>query len=372
MKKTKLQKNCNKLEQRIKEQTGWNRSRIFVIVGLIVAIIALGRVNLKKLATKVNPNESKEVNYRRLNRFFQKFIFDKSIMATLMASFISDEEKWTLTLDRTNWKLGKVHINILMLAVAYRGMAVPILWVLLDKKSQQGNSDYKDRIRLLSKFLRLFSVDKIEVLVADREFIGRAWFKWLKKRNIPFAIRIKEGHIVKVGRGQQKVKMLFDHLKVGEHAYYRTRKTIYGYQYLYLVALRLHDEYVVIATNIKQQKALEQYKKRWEIEMLFSAFKKRGFNLEETHMSANQKIDSLISILSIAFVWSHSIGEWLNNKKPIKTLKHGRKEKSIFLYGLEYLAETLLNYEHRLRQLVFIFEYLIERIVLSEIKIDDY
>ena len=44
------------------------------------------------------------------------------------------------------------------------------------------------------------------------------------------------------------------------------------------------------------------YKRRWEIEMLFSAFKKRGFNPKATHMSANEKIDSLIAILSIAFV----------------------------------------------------------------------
>ena len=89
--------------------------------------------------------------------------------------------------------------------------------------------------------------------------------------------------------------------------------------------------------------------------MLFSAFKKRGFNLEETHMSANEKIDSLIAILSLAFVWSHAIGEWLNETKPIKLLKHGYKAKSIFLYGLEYLFETFLHSESRGKQLAFVF-----------------
>jgi len=62
-----------------------------------------------------------------------------------------------------------------------------------------------------------------------------------------------------------------------------------------------------------------------------------------------------MAILSLAFVWSHTIGEWLSDKKPIKTLKHGRKAKSIFLYGLEYLAEVFLNYEHRGRELDFVF-----------------
>ncbi len=49
------------------------------------------------------------------------------------------------------------------------------------------------------------------------------------------------------------------------------------------------------------------------------------------------------------------IGEWLNEKKPIKTLKHGRKAKSIFLYGLEYLARIFLNHEYFSQELKLIF-----------------
>jgi transposase len=350
VKKNKLQKNCNKLELKIKETTGWNKSRIFIIVGLIVSIIRLGRVNLKKIATKINPDENIEVNYRRINRFFQHFRFEKRAMARLMSSFLPNE-RWILTMDRTNWKFGKVHINILMLAVAYKGMAIPIIWILLPKDKKRGNSNYRDRIRILKKFIDIFGVDKIKVLVADREFIGEIWFRWLKKRKVPFVIRIKEGHKIKVGRGEIKVKLLFGSLQENQHSFYRTRKTIYGYQYLSLIAIKLKDEYLILATNIKQEDALGYYKRRWEIETLFSAFKIRGFNLEETHLSENKKIDSLISILSLAFVWCHVIGEWLNDKKPIKTLKHGRKEKSLFLAGFEYLDEIFSHYDVRGKEL---------------------
>ena len=132
MKKTKLQSKCNELELRIKENTRWNKARVFVITGLVVSIITLGRVNLKKIATKLNPKENKEVNYRRLSRFFQYFQFDKNVMAQLMSSFLPNDQ-WVLSMDRTNWKFGKVHINILMLSVAYKGMAIPIVWYLLSK-----------------------------------------------------------------------------------------------------------------------------------------------------------------------------------------------------------------------------------------------
>lgn len=50
-----------------------------------------------------------------------------------------------VVLDRTNWMLGKVHINILYLAVAYKSVCIPLFWVFLEDK-QRGNSDHFDRI----------------------------------------------------------------------------------------------------------------------------------------------------------------------------------------------------------------------------------
>lgn len=177
MKKTKFQIEYRTLELRIKETTGINRARIYIIVGLVIAIIKLGRVNLKKLAPLINPKRSDRTNYRRLNKFFEQFSFDKKVRARLLGSFLPDES-WILTMDRTNWKFGKVNINFLVLGVAYKGMAIPLFWYLLDKK---GNSNHNERSKIIEDFIEVFGLEKIEVLVADREFTGKEWFKWLKK-----------------------------------------------------------------------------------------------------------------------------------------------------------------------------------------------
>ncbi|WP_265578869.1 hypothetical protein [Psychrobacter sanguinis] len=34
--------------------------------------------------------------------------------------------KVTLTIDRTNWKWGKSNLNIFMLGVVYKGIAIPL------------------------------------------------------------------------------------------------------------------------------------------------------------------------------------------------------------------------------------------------------
>ena len=140
------------------------------------------------------------------------------------------------------------------------------------------------------------------------------------------------------------------------------------YENLSIIGLRLKDEYLILVTNLEADNALGFYKRRWEIETLFSAFKLRGFNLEETHMSNPKKLDTLFTILSLAFVWSHTIGEWLNKKEPIRTLKHGRKAKSIFLYGLESLARMFLNHEYFSQELKFIFRLF----HFKDLKIGDY
>jgi hypothetical protein len=98
-------------------------------------------------------------------------------------------DKVQLTLDRTNWKWGKRNINILMLAIVYRGIAIPILWTLLNKR---GNSDTKERIALIQRFIAIFGKDRIVNVFADREFIGEQWFTWLIEQDINFCIRVKK------------------------------------------------------------------------------------------------------------------------------------------------------------------------------------
>ena len=45
-----------------------------------------------------------------------------------------------------------------MLAIVYRGIAIPIVWTLLNKR---GNSDTKERITLIQRFISIFGKDRI-------------------------------------------------------------------------------------------------------------------------------------------------------------------------------------------------------------------
>jgi len=77
--------------------------------------------------------------------------------------------------------------------------------------------------------------------------------------------------------------------------------------------------------------------------VLFANLKSRGFDLEQTHLVHEERIEKLIALLAIALCWAHFVGEWVAQCRPLKIKKHGRQEKSLFRYGLDYLRYILLN-----------------------------
>ena len=95
---------------------------------------------------------------------------------------------WYLALDRTQWQVGDRDVNFLVLAAVTPRFRVPLIWTVLD---DGGCSDTDQRIALMRRYLALFDVATIRLLLADREFVGAEWIEFLDKNRIPFAIRLR-------------------------------------------------------------------------------------------------------------------------------------------------------------------------------------
>ena len=106
----------------------FNLARIKCLSSIILALIEVKTVNLARIAGFCNYQTAITSRYRRLQRFVQQVSFPPSKLAPLLLHImgISPADKLTLILDRTNWKLGKKDCNILYLAVACQGVAIPL------------------------------------------------------------------------------------------------------------------------------------------------------------------------------------------------------------------------------------------------------
>jgi heme O synthase-like polyprenyltransferase len=77
--------------------------------------------------------------------------------------------------------------------------------------------------------------------------------------------------------------------------------------------------------------------------MSFKALKTSEFNIEDTHLTDIERVSKLLSLVLIAFAWVYKAGIYLDTLRPIKIKKHGKKAKSLFKYGLNYIANLLFN-----------------------------
>jgi hypothetical protein len=206
-----------------------------------------------------------------------------------------------------------------------------------------GNSNTDERAALLSRLLAVLPAPRIEALVADREFIGADFFLYLETHEIVYAIRIKENAVVVKGPKHHPIRHPFNALSIGQERHVRKPRWIDGPR-LYLSGRRLSaEEFLIVATRSKRADALRLYQRRWAVEVLFAAFKSRGFDLEATHLTEPRRLETLLALLTLALTWALLVGTWESQKKPIVYKNHGRRAKSLFRTGLDHLQYVLLH-----------------------------
>jgi hypothetical protein len=103
-----------------------------------------------------------------------------------------------IALDRTQWQEN----NILMASAIYLNRALPIFWILLEKK---GASDLREQQIVLRPVIKLFKAHKL-VIIGDREFHSIELAQWLHRQGVKFVVRQKKDTTFRQNR--QKFKSL--------------------------------------------------------------------------------------------------------------------------------------------------------------------
>jgi len=335
----------NQLNENLKS-LGWHGARIKLFGRLICTMLKIQNISYIKLSQAIGGKTKIESNLRRIQRFFAEFDLNLDTISALVFKLLPLPAPYTLSMDRTNWKFGRLDFNILTLSVCYQGLGIPLMWMMLPK---EGNSNTGERKQLIGRYIRLFGADSIECLLADREFIGKHWFDWLIGEKIKFHIRIKENMWIDIpGKTKVRASWLFNNPQNPSH--YPKIVRIDGNE-LYLSGIKTISKdgvaFVIIASYNREYDVLEKYRERWQIETMFKAFKSSGFNLEDTHLTDTNRLSKLIGVICVAFIWAYRAGIFRHeNEKPIRILKNGRRAKSIFKYGLEKLANILSSLIH--------------------------
>jgi hypothetical protein len=335
------------LSRTLRGHVGLGKWRLETLCMLVVGMIGARTVNLGHVATQAGRGVLIASTYRRLQRFFQHVDLGPDWAVPIIARLIGSAGAWTLALDRTNWKIGAREVNYLVLAVVTRRFRVPLFWTLLDGP---GNSATETRIALMRRYLAHFPASTVRLLLADREFIGTEWLKFLNDNNIPFAVRLREDLRVTTEDGGDLT--LFARLRLTRRTRFfearlgaREDAEAGDAPLLNFAAKRLENEWLIVVSNIPARRALAAYRKRWAIECMFGDAKTRGLNLEDTRLTDPRKLALLMALVALAIVWAGRAAADLLGPGSPKRKPHGHFAQSWFRTGFDRIR-NLLSSDH--------------------------
>ena len=349
----------NILQKEIQEYLGgWRKERKDLLYFLVLGIIAAKSAVVWVVAEKIKGSKAKaESRYKQITRFLGSDNLDWSGWTGLILKLSGVKGKLTLIVDRTDWKLGSKHFNLLVFSILTTWGSIPIGVKDLNKR---GNSSSTERKELLQKVGDQIGWDRIEWVLADREFIGKDWWGFLRKRKVHLCIRIKES--TKIGQLKEVVSakqiQQIKSLEMNQSIVLPGKQEIYG-QKVKTIALKIQNdkgkqEYVIIATSKLVTEALNRYRCRWNIENMFKHCKTDGFYLERIHLRKPEKIEALFKVLGLAYLLTIETGVLAEKIGVVKKLKHGYRVKSIFRKGLQMIHKILDDGEKCLNKLLIV------------------
>jgi hypothetical protein len=328
------------------------KSQLITLKLLVWLLQSQKQVKIERLAASL-PLPIQQ-NSRR--RHIQRFLSLKRLSVVLLwfpliqqiiTQHIAKGKPLIIALDRTQWKEN----NILMVSAIYQKRALPIFWIVLEKK---GASDLREQQIVLRPVIKLFKAHKL-VVIGDREFHSIELAQWLHRQKVKFVFRQKKDTTFRQNR--QKFKPLSQvEISPGMKQFLPkitlTQKKGFGRFNLAIYWKRKYkgkqeQSPWYLLTNLPDcETAVKIYGKRFGIEAMFKDCKTGGYNLEGSQASSDRLIRLVLLIaLAMSTAWlqgqhTSTLGKssYICRQKETHRTRRRHSNFWIGLYGHNWIA----------------------------------
>jgi len=327
------------------------------LVELIVCLLENNKAHISKMGENLS---DKNANVMACIQRIRRFLSNPKISPTLtvrpliylMRPLLEKLSEIVLIVDRTDWEKRRRYINILSVAVSYKGRALPLFWIVFGRKGCSSFDQWKQVLSPVIEGLQQMpwlSDKTIHIhVVADREFASPKLAEWLKTiYDVTVTLRIKSSmyltgdHLpeVKVASLIQKMvkgsrHILYDQLLTRDSGFKMNVLLTWNEEY---------DEPLVVATTSENPSTADTtYGERFNIEPMHRDWKSTAFDLEKTRVTDPKRIETLLIPIAFAYILCMFEGEKKEQNGDVRTPPKGKTRMvSLFLSGLRAISRHL-------------------------------
>ena len=317
--------------------SGMNLSLKKCLISILQAMIISWSVNILKLASEYASRASVTSVVRRIERFLLRGLIRQQEAARSILAALPANGRFILSMDGTSWQLGRFKYYVLAVGICFNGISLPICFSFLPGHDI---TSFVEEIEIMERVVSLIGRERIECLLADREFGNSNFIKWLQINHIRHSLRLRENlYLRKEGQKKgRKLREVLSSLRPGESVVLRdvwltrknTRVRIYAPR---RTGRNGEESLIILASPLECDYTEALYRKRWTLETAFRAMKSAGFNMEDTHLG-ERRFENMLVLLMIAFAAVFIDGLLKIESLPIPMMKSRNVQRmSIFRYG---------------------------------------
>jgi hypothetical protein len=302
---------------------GQNKKQRAGLALLVATALDVRSVNLMELAAALpRTAERLDMRYQWISRLLGNALIDvDAVMAPFARQVLAraSAHAHTLVLMIDQSQVNAAH-QMVMVSLRVGGRAVPLAWRV---RRTEGAIGFEEQRAALDAVARLLPEGARPVLMGDRFYGSPALIAWCRAKGWAWRLRLKHNLLVFEQGGESTLGECFAR---GEPLLRDVRVTEQRVRtHVAMVHEAGHPEpWIIALSDPPTAWRAYDYGLRWGIEALFSDFKTRGFNLEESQIARTDRLDRLVLVLSLALHWAVSTGMWdaAHNQTPAE--KRGR------------------------------------------------
>lgn len=255
-----------------------------------------------------------------------------------------------LVLDRVTLK--DTH-NILVISVAFRRRSIPVGWVAL---AHQGSSTFAQQHALIQGAAKLLP-ERVRISVhGDSEFRSRTLYRWLREQGYDAMLGVVGSGLVTAATldgqpdptstkalwawvGDAPGVIMLPNVFVGEEQ--MGPVNLMGWWEQDDDGKRVLRG---VMTNLPATPATKQVgKRRMWIETVFRDWQSGGFHLDKSGITCRDRMERLLLIVAIAYLWFVSVGRWVVKRGYRTRIDDGESRSwhySLFQLGVGWLTRA--------------------------------